>query len=73
LPLLGGFACKVCLQRLSKISLEEARFLLPLSSCHLGISPRISYLRCFGDAYANGVNGKCLEHNLAYTMCVGVI
>jgi hypothetical protein len=27
-----------CLQRLSKISLQEARFLLPPSSCHLGIS-----------------------------------
>jgi hypothetical protein len=38
LPLLGGFACMVCLQNLSKISLQEARYLLLPSSCHLGIS-----------------------------------
>jgi hypothetical protein len=37
LPLLSGLACKVCLQRLSKVSLKEARFLLPPSSRYLGI------------------------------------
>jgi hypothetical protein len=37
LPLFGGLACTVCLQHLSKISLKEARFLLPPSSRHLGI------------------------------------
>jgi hypothetical protein len=44
LPLLSGLACKVCLQRLSKISLYEARFLLPPSSCHLGIPGLLSIL-----------------------------
>jgi hypothetical protein len=38
LPVLNGLACKVCLQHLSKISLQEACFLLPPSSCHLGNS-----------------------------------
>jgi hypothetical protein len=37
LPVLGGFACKVYLQRLSKILLLAALFLLPPSSRHLGI------------------------------------
>jgi hypothetical protein len=37
MPFLGDYPCKVCLQRLSKISLQEARFLLPTSSRHLGI------------------------------------
>jgi hypothetical protein len=37
MPFLGDYACKVCLQRLSKISLWEGRFLLPTSSRHLGI------------------------------------
>jgi hypothetical protein len=36
MPFLSDYACKVCLQRLSKISLYEARFLLPTSSRHLG-------------------------------------
>jgi hypothetical protein len=39
MPFLSDYACKVCLQHLSKISLYEARFLLPPSSCHLGIPP----------------------------------
>jgi hypothetical protein len=38
LPLLGGFSCRVYLQRLSRILLEEPRFLLPPSSCHLLIT-----------------------------------
>jgi hypothetical protein len=38
MPFLSDYACKMCLQRLSKISLQEARFLLPPSSRHLGIS-----------------------------------
>jgi hypothetical protein len=37
LPLLGDLACEVCLQHFSKISLYKACFLLPPSSCHLGI------------------------------------
>jgi hypothetical protein len=37
MPFLSDYACKVCLQRLSKISLREACFLLPTSSRHLGI------------------------------------
>jgi hypothetical protein len=37
---LGGFSCKVYLQCLARILLYEAHFLLPPSSCHLGISPR---------------------------------
>jgi hypothetical protein len=44
LPLLGGLAFKVCLQCLSKISLKEARFLLPPSSRYLGI-PIIDFLK----------------------------
>jgi hypothetical protein len=39
LPLLGGFSSKVYLQHLSKILLWEAHFLLPPSSCQLGLSP----------------------------------
>jgi hypothetical protein len=37
MPLLSDYACKVCLQHPSKISQWEACFLLPPSSCHLGI------------------------------------
>jgi hypothetical protein len=36
MPFLSDYACKVCLRCLPKISLLEARFLLPPSSCHLG-------------------------------------
>jgi hypothetical protein len=43
LPLLGGFSSKVYLQHLSKILLLEAHFLLPPSSCHLGISAEIVF------------------------------
>jgi hypothetical protein len=38
LPLLSAFSCKAYLQHLSKILLWGARFLLPPSSHHLGIS-----------------------------------
>jgi hypothetical protein len=39
LPLLGGFSCKVYLQCLTKILLQEACFLLLPSRHHLGIHP----------------------------------
>jgi hypothetical protein len=45
MPFLGDYACKVCLQRLSKISLQEGRFLLPTSTRHLGIFYYI-YIAC---------------------------
>jgi hypothetical protein len=43
LLLLCGFSCQLCLQHLSKIfALWSSRYLLPLSSCHLGtLSPQI--------------------------------
>jgi hypothetical protein len=47
-PLLGGFSCKVYLQRLSMILLSEARFLLPPCSRHLRIS-------CFLIVYRNRI------------------
>jgi hypothetical protein len=37
MPFLSDYACEVCLWHLSKISLYEARFLLPPFSRHLGI------------------------------------
>jgi hypothetical protein len=44
LPLLCGFSCKVYLQHLSKTSFQEACFLLPPSSHHLGIEIGFSLL-----------------------------
>jgi hypothetical protein len=69
MPVLSDYACKVCLQRLSKISLLEAHFLLPTSSHHLGISPLCFFLKLvFSLLYAEILHSCFIMLFVIYTV-----